>query len=205
MSQRPPRLPAVMVSQPGGLPVDGDVLAEKLGDRRLTALLGGRDIEALVLARVDVEERERLIRVGRDPILPDERISPSGDFVDRCLGRGRGGRAADTAADGAAAEGATDPPAVEHAAATVTTPPSSAASPGDLVHGLSPWFVSRRFLPNPTLSHNQRGRKPILRSRTRRLGRWESSSRARRPRRARWSRPSARGHVRVGLFEHDRA
>ena len=104
-----PSLPAVMVSQPGVSPVDGDVLAE-LGARRLT-VSSAVDVEAFVRAVVDVQERERrVVRVGRDDQLlglQDLLEQATGDRGDDAAADGATDAAADGAAD-TAADGAVD-------------------------------------------------------------------------------------------------
>src|SRR3954447_13357794 len=91
-------------------------------------------------------------------------MSPSSDFgstdasAEAAAEAGADAAAADgAAADGAAAEGAVDPPppAVEHAAATMTTPPSSALSLESLCMVSSMSLVRASSSParKPTLSH----------------------------------------------------
>src|SRR4051794_4426728 len=147
--------------------------------------------------------------------LPDDRISPSSDFgstdasAEAAAEAGAEAPAADeAAADGAAAEGAVDapPPAVEQAAATMTTPPSSAvsleslcmvssmsSSPGDFLPARTPklWHRSARSeAVRPLAGRRGFGRRKVL------LAELVEFLAGDRPVGER-----AGGHVRVGLLE----
>ena len=109
MSQRPPQLPAVIGVPARGLPLEREVRAE-LGVHPLHDLFGDGVVEAGVLARGGVEERERrIVRVGVEMrILPAARILPSREAALTVGAADGASLGASLAADDGAALGALD-------------------------------------------------------------------------------------------------